>query len=49
VISSQRLQRQARRLDHIGRGPFRLDQHPPTLSRIATCRLTAGLSRVWVS
>jgi hypothetical protein len=49
VISSQRLQRQARRLDHIGGGPFRLDQHPPTLSRIATCRLTADLSRVWVS
>jgi len=42
VISSQRLQRQARRLDHIGRGPFRLDQHPPTLSRISARRPTIG-------
>jgi hypothetical protein len=25
VISSQRLQRQARRFDHVGRGPLRLD------------------------
>jgi hypothetical protein len=42
VTSSQRLQRQARRLDHVGRGPLRLDQHPPTLSRISAPKLTAG-------
>jgi hypothetical protein len=45
VISSQRLQGQTRRLDHVGRGPLRLDQHPPTLSRISARKLTAGWVR----
>ena len=42
VISSQWLQREARRLDHLGRGPFRLDQHRPTLSLTFAGRPTAG-------
>lgn len=42
VINSQRLQPEARRFDHIGRRPFWLDQHLPTLSRTAAQRPTAG-------